>query len=272
MAMEDYRDPNVGVVETFLAHNEVWNGWRDLIVGNDELTSCLEDIISDLNLQRENGNWPYAPHAHQILRAFALCEPENVKVIIVGTSPITGEGVANGLAFSSNRMEYEFTKKQAIFKVHKVLKEAGILDKQYYYDCGHEEWARNGVLLLNAALTIPLDDDSALNIQIHCKIWKKFLAKLLGKWIANTRFRQTIYVMLWGHEGKLRNGRRVKNYAKELWDGIPNVVRSNFQVRHAHHPTFPKKDNMYEDDAKEHFIEVASVYSDIFHITPPANT
>jgi len=271
MAMA-YRDPNGDVVKKFLSDNKVRSGWKNLISGDDDVKYYLRQIILDLGLLKGERNWPYAPKSHQILRAFALCEPENVKVIIVGTSPITGEGVANGLAFSSNRMEYEFTKKQAIFKVHKVLKEAGILDKQYYYDCGHEEWARNGVLLLNAALTIPLDDDSALNIQIHCKIWKKFLAKLLGKWIANTRFRQTIYVMLWGHEGKLRNGRRVKNYAKELWDGIPNVVRSNFQVRHAHHPTFPKEDNMYEDEAKEHFIEVASVYSDIFHITPPANT
>jgi len=179
--------------------------------------------------------------------------------------------VANGLAFSSNTTEDEFTENQAIFKVHKVLKVAGILDKQYDYDCGHEEWARNGVLLLNAALTIPLTDDSAPNIKEHCKTWKKFLAKLLGKWIEDTRFRQTIYVMLWGHGWKLPDGKRVENYAKELWDGIPNVP-SNFQVRPAHHPTFPKKGNMFEVHAKEHFLEVASVYKDIFHITPPANT
>jgi len=266
MAMEDYRDPNVGVVETFLAHNEVWNGWRDLIVGNDELTSCLEDIISDLNLQRENGNWPYAPHAHQILRAFALCEPENVKVIIVGTSPITGEGMANGLAFSSNRMEDKFTTKQAIFKVHKVLKEAGILDKQYDYDCGHEEWARNGVLLLNAALTMNVNTtgyQELLSMKEHCPIWRPFLVGLLKTWIKQNKPKQTIFVMLWGYKDTQYEDS--KNYAKEVWNGMGEVP-CNFIVREAHHPTFPvdQSINNFIQRATCHFGEI--VDSDVEYI------
>ena len=71
MAMA-YRHPNVDVMETFLADNKVYNGWKDLISGDDKVKSCLREIISELKLQRENGNWPYAPKSHQILRAFAL--------------------------------------------------------------------------------------------------------------------------------------------------------------------------------------------------------
>ena len=268
MAMA-YRDPSGDVVKKFLADNKVRSGWKNLISGDDDVKYYLRQIILELGLLKGERNWPYAPKSHQILRAFALCEPENVKVIIVGTSPITGEGVANGLAFSSNRMEDEFTKKQAIFKVHKVLKEAGILDKQYNYNCGHEEWARNGVLLLNAALAIGLTDDSANTIQKHCRKWRPFITGLLNTWIRNTSLEQTIFVMLWGY--KDRRYEESENYAKEVWNGIDNVP-CNFIVREAHHPTFPQKGNMFEVHAKEHFLEVASVYIDIFHITPPANT
>ena len=258
-----YRVPNFDVVETFLADNEVYNGWKELIFGDNKVKSCLWQIISELEMHRENGNWPYAPKSHQILRAFALCEPENVKVIIVGTSPITGEVVANGLAFSSNTTEDELTENQAIFKVHKVLKEAGILDKQYNYNCGHEEWARNGVLLLNAALAIGLTDDSANTIQKHCRKWRPFITGLLNTWIRNTSLEQTIFVMLWGY--KDRRYEESENYAKEVWNGIDNVP-CNFIVREAHHPTFPgdQSINNFIQRTTCHFGEI--VYFDFEYI------
>ena len=255
MAVE-YRAPNFDLVEKFLVDNQVCNGWRELILGDNEVKHCLWQIISELELQSKSTYWRYAPRANQILRAFALCKPDCIKVVIIGTAPITGEGVANGLAFSSNATEDEFTEKQAIFKVHKVLKEVGILDKQYDYRCGHEEWARNGVLLLNAALTISLNDDSSDNIRKHCRKWKPFLAGLLNTWIKNIRPEQTVFVMLWGYED--RECVKSENYAKEVWNGIDNVPY-NFKVREAHHPTFPsaKSRNNFIQRATSHFKEVA---------------
>ena len=254
MAVE-YRAPNFDLVEKFLVDNQVCNGWRELILGDNEVKHCLWQIISELELQSKSTYWRYAPRANQILRAFALCKPDCIKLVIIGTAPITGEGVANGLAFSSNATEDEFTEKQAIFKVHKVLKEVGILDKQYDYRCGHEEWARNGVLLLNAALTISLNDDSSDNIRKHCRKWKPFLAGLLNTWINNIRPEQTIFVMLWGYED--RADVESENYAKELWNGINNVSY-NFKVREAHHPTFPRDKylNNFIQKVASHFREI----------------
>jgi len=264
----EYCSHDASVVKQFLEDNRVKSGWKRMILDNGELQSSLKSIINRLDLTGATAKKIWAPSANDILRAFAYSEPEDIKVVIIGTSPII-DYMANGLSFSSNAMEYDFDEYRAIFKVHKALKDAGILIKGVNYYCGHEEWAKRGILLLNAALTISQVTDSAGVIEWHCEIWKNFLQMLLYKWIEECNHHHLIYVMLWGYEGYLQNGRHVKNYAKVLWDGIPNVP-SNFQVRHAHHPTFPKEDNMYEDEAKEHFIEVASVYSDIFHIRPVA--
>ena len=191
-------------VEQFLEQNEIaeGNGWRNLILA-DEVRNSLSDVILKLNLQGNNAKWPYAPLANQILRAFALCKPEDIKVIIIGSSPITG-GLANGLAFSSDRAENKFRGKQAISRVHKALKDAKILDKDVKdYHCGHNEWASRGVLLLNAALAIPekVEDTRAKDQKKYCEIWRPFLAKLLKKWMSNLKqpeSEQGIFVMLWG--------------------------------------------------------------------------
>ena len=266
----EYCSHDANIVKQFLEDNRVKDGWAKLILDNGDLQLSLQSIITRLDLTGDFSTKAWAPAANQILRAFAYSEPEDIKVVIIGTSPITGN-MASGLSFSSDAMEYDFAEYQAIFKVHKVLKDAGMLIRDVNYYCGHEEWARRGILMLNAALTISQVIDRAVVIEWHCELWKEFLQMLLHKWIERCDHHHLIYVMLWGHEEYLSNGRHAKNYAKALWDGIPDVP-SNFHVRHTHHPTFPKADNVYEDEAREHFIEVASVYSDIFHIRSPSKT
>ena len=257
-------------LEQFLKDNRIHegNGWRNLILA-DEVRYTLRDVILELNLQGNNAKWPYAPHANQILRAFALCKPEDIKVIIIGSSPITG-GLANGLAFSSKRAENELADYQAIPKVHKALKDAKILDKDVkYYHCGHNEWARRGVLLLNAALTIPSDDDSAPNMRFHCDKWKPFLAELLKKWMSNLKrpeSEQGIFVMLWG-----RALGKYPNYAKEVWDAATEGLDVKFIVLSTDHPTFPKisnkpnaVQNKFSEEAPSHFQQINAKHEGIF--------
>jgi uracil-DNA glycosylase len=89
------------------------------------------------------------PPPKQLFRAFDLCQPQDVKVVILGQDPYHTPGVADGLAFSSlpgNRIPPSL---QNIYKE---------IEREYDTPCIHTpdltRWATQGVLLLNATLTV----------------------------------------------------------------------------------------------------------------------
>ena len=166
-------------VEQFLIDNSVKKGWKDLILGSDKLKNILQGIIGDIH--HVQSLWD--PPADKILRAFAYCEPKDIKVIIIGTSPVTRKEKANGLSFSCNKIDNELGNRGAIYEVHNALRVVGILAKSTNYYCGHEEWAKNGVLLLNAALTIPEGKDFPDEMKEHCEKWRPFLVELLNSYV-----------------------------------------------------------------------------------------
>ena len=88
------------------------------------------------------------PAPANIFRAFELCPFENVKVVILGQDPYHGDGQANGLCFSvSDEIALPPSLKNIFKEINSdlgVLPSAGNLDR----------WARQGVLLLNATLTV----------------------------------------------------------------------------------------------------------------------
>jgi len=89
------------------------------------------------------------PPGKEIFNAFDACPYEDVKVVIIGQDPYHGPGQANGLCFSVRdgvRMPPSLVN---IFK--EIQKDLG----KPIPDTGNlERWARQGVLLLNATLTV----------------------------------------------------------------------------------------------------------------------
>jgi uracil-DNA glycosylase len=89
------------------------------------------------------------PPGKEIFRAFDCCSFENVKVVIIGQDPYHGAGQANGLCFSVRDGIRQPPSLQNIFKeIHndlgKPIPASGDLGR----------WAQQGVLLLNATLTV----------------------------------------------------------------------------------------------------------------------
>jgi uracil-DNA glycosylase len=89
------------------------------------------------------------PPGSEIFRAFDSCPFDNVKVVIIGQDPYHGAGQANGLCFSVRDGVRQPPSLQNIFKeirsdLGKPIPKSGDL----------ERWARQGVLLLNATLTV----------------------------------------------------------------------------------------------------------------------
>ncbi|MEO5706805.1 MAG: uracil-DNA glycosylase [Alteraurantiacibacter sp.] len=101
-----------------------------------------------LRAQEEGGTTVYPPRG-QRLNALALTPLDAVKVVILGQDPYHGPGQAHGLAFS---VPPGVPPPPSLVNVLKELKADLGLDPP-----GHgnlEGWARQGVLLLNNALTV----------------------------------------------------------------------------------------------------------------------
>lgn len=85
-----------------------------------------------------------------IFRAFDLTPFDEVKVVILGQDPYHGAGQANGLCFAVNRGVRLPPSVQNIYK--EISSDLGMPPS--YPDGDLEEWAKQGVLLLNATLTV----------------------------------------------------------------------------------------------------------------------
>lgn len=95
------------------------------------------------------GNTPIYPPARLIFNAFDHCPFDKVKVVILGQDPYHGEGQANGLCFSVNKGVQFPPSLMNIFK--EVASDTGAPIPQ---DGDLTRWSEQGVLLLNATLTV----------------------------------------------------------------------------------------------------------------------
>jgi uracil-DNA glycosylase len=96
------------------------------------------------------GTAPIYPPAGKIFAAFDSCPFSNVKVVILGQDPYHGPGQANGLCFSVNP---NVALPPSLVNIFKEVKDDLGLDT-VPTDGDLSRWARQGVLLLNATLTV----------------------------------------------------------------------------------------------------------------------
>jgi uracil-DNA glycosylase len=100
-------------------------------------------------IAREYQNYKIYPDPKTIFRAFDLCPVENLKVVILGQDPYHGENQANGLAFAVNPTLKLPPSLQNIYK--EIASDLKISPQA---DGDLARWAKQGVLLLNATLTV----------------------------------------------------------------------------------------------------------------------
>lgn len=89
------------------------------------------------------------PPGSLIFNAFEQCPPEKLKAVILGQDPYHGPGQAHGLSFSVREGVQAPPSLQNIFK--EIAREYGTTENA---DTDLTRWARQGVLLLNATLTV----------------------------------------------------------------------------------------------------------------------
>ncbi len=137
------------------------------------------DILAALDAETRE----ILPPRHQTFAALEACSPENTRVIILGQDPYPTPGHAHGLAFS---VEPDIALPRSLRNIYKEMVE----------DLGQAPlngdlrfWAKQGVLLLNTALSVPAGEAGA-----HAKLgWSKLTQQVMAD--LSTRPRAFV---LWG--------------------------------------------------------------------------
>ena len=139
----------------------------------------FENICSQLNWKTTT------PAKENVLRS--LLNISNIKVVILGQDPYPTSGVANGYAFAVNKDVKIPASLAQIFR--EIQNEFGTI----HTDRTLESWTRQGVLLLNTALTTKIGMPGA-----HAHLWKNFTTKV----ITQLGLDKTIVWVLWGNGAK----------------------------------------------------------------------
>lgn len=127
------------------------------------------------------------PPGSQIFKAFELTPVSQVKVVILGQDPYHGLGQAHGLSFSVPDGVAAPPSLKNIFK--EIESDLGVRMSGYP---NLEKWARQGVLLLNAVLTVRSGEAAS-----HSKIgWQEFTDAVI-KYISDNC--EGVVFMLWGN-------------------------------------------------------------------------
>lgn len=166
-----------------MADVRIAEDWKRILA--DEFSKpYFEELVSFVKMEYASGT--VYPAGRDIFRAFDKCKLDNLKVVIIGQDPYHGPGQANGLCFSVNDGIAFPPSLQNIFKeVHSDIGTpipiSGNLDR----------WAEQGVLLLNAVLTV-----RAHNAASHAgRGWEQFTDAVVR---AIAERKQGVVYMLWG--------------------------------------------------------------------------
>jgi len=148
------------------------------------------DLAQFLKNEKDSKQIFYPP-GPLIFNAFNLTDINEVKVVILGQDPYHGDGQAHGLSFS---VRQGIKAPPSLVNIYKELNhDLGIKNDKTLGDLS--SWATQGVLLLNASLTVRANQPNS-----HAGIgWQKFTDKVIQ--LLNDEFEHLVF-MLWGNFAK----------------------------------------------------------------------
>lgn len=132
------------------------------------------------------------PEKHNVFRALKLTPYHNVKVVIMGQDPYHGEREANGLSFSVSK---GITLPPSLRNIYKELYDDLSIERNNNGDLS--DWAKEGVLLLNAVLTVEKDKPAS-----HRNFGWELLTDYIIK-VLNEKNEPVVFI-LWGNFAKAK--------------------------------------------------------------------
>ena len=137
-------------------------------------------------VEKEYNNYTCYPKQEDVFAAFNYCSFDNLKVVIIGQDPYHGKGQANGLCFSVHDGVKHPPSLKNIFK--EVETDVGITSP---VSGDLSRWAAQGVLLLNATLTVRESEAGSHQQQG----WEEFTDVVIKK---ISEEKENVVFLLWG--------------------------------------------------------------------------
>ena len=165
----------------------IGNDW-DEILKVIETSEGFKKFLNLINEKYQNGI--VYPPKNYVFNALKLTSYKNTKVVIVGQDPYHGEGEAHGLSFSVQKGIKIPPSLQNIYK--ELYSDLGITPSSYG---DLTKWANEGVLLLNAVLTVE-KDRPASHRNLGWELLTDYIIKAL-----NEKDEPVVFI-LWGNFAK----------------------------------------------------------------------
>lgn len=168
-------------------------------------------------LNKQNPATLCPSHAN-VFKAFTLCSLKDCKVVFLGQDPYPQKGVATGILFGNSKD----TPEDKLSPSLDIIKEASInyeiFHQELEFDNTLESWAKQGILMINSALTCKMNE-----IGSHVLNWRQFIAKLLKN--MSVKESGIIYV-LFG-----RQAQSFKQYIDSRYNNIIEIEHPSYFAR-----------------------------------------
>ena len=163
---------------------KIETSWKEVL--KDEFKKpYFKQIADHLKTEKAQGKTIYPP-GPQIFHAFEATPFDELKVVVLGQDPYHGPRQAHGLSFS---VQKGVPPPPSLINIFKELQDdAGVPIPNH----GHlEKWAKQGMLLLNASLTVRAGEPMS-----HSKLgWEKFTNTVIEK---VSDLKEHVVFVLWG--------------------------------------------------------------------------
>ncbi|HEA30975.1 MAG TPA: uracil-DNA glycosylase [Leeuwenhoekiella sp.] len=191
---------------------DIHPSWKAVL--NEEFDKPYFKVLANY-VKEEYSNHKCFPPGKWIFRAFELCPFDEIKVVILGQDPYHGVGQANGLCFSVNE---NVSMPPSLLNIFKELETD--IGKPMPGSGSLTSWAQQGVLLVNATLTVRAHQAGSH----QGKGWEEFTDHVIQ---TISKQRENVVFLLWG--GYAKKKQRLIDTDKHMvfTSGHPSPLSAN---------------------------------------------
>lgn len=146
--------------------NEYFRDWMRVIDKAE-----LIRVTNWINKQNIN---TLCPSITNIFKAFTMCSFRDCKVVLLFQDPYPQKGVSTGIAIGNSANTPEDKLSPSLNVIKEAVIDYTIPHNYIEFDNTLESWAKQGILIINSALTCKMNE-----VGSHVLIWRQFIINLL---------------------------------------------------------------------------------------------
>lgn len=170
-----------------MSKESYFGGWLKVIDQSllDKATGILDRLYPVV---------PVCPQKKDVFRAFRLCKYDDLKVVMIGQDPYPQKDVATGILFGNSPDTPEERLSPSLKVIRETVLNPKVPSGPVRFDITMESWARQGILMINSALTVEMN-----KIGSHVMYWRSFLSKMLENL---SSYNPGLIYVLYGNQAK----------------------------------------------------------------------